>query len=89
MGSPWLAAELEDKLARRVQVNNVHHVCIQEIYSFCIYNGMQDPGTSGPDGPEMQTPQVYRHMVQGLDDSGDTVRKGIYPQMRMTSSVIS
>jgi hypothetical protein len=43
--SPWLAAELTNLLARRVQMNDVHRTQLQEIFALSSYNGVRVPGT--------------------------------------------
>jgi len=80
MQSPWLAAELKDRLAWCVRVNNVHRACIWEIYSLRIYNGMQGPGiwVGQTAGGDVDTLDLQTHGT-GLDESGDAGEEGIYP----------
>jgi len=81
MQAPWLAAELKDKLARHVQINNIHHARIQEIYSIRSYSGARGPGIRvGQMAGDVDTSDLQT-CGTGSDDggSGDSGDEGIYP----------
>ena len=80
MQAPWLAAELKDRLAQRVRMNNIHCACIQEIYSIRSYNGTRGPGIRvGQMAGDVDTSDSQTYGT-GLDngDSRDSGDDGIY-----------